>query len=161
MTTRQESIEKINDMVKDIGVAMLTTVDADADFHSRPMVTQEQDFDGDVWFFADRTSDKVREVMQNSSVNVSYANGGNYVSIAGNAYIVDDVQKKKDLWNEGLSVWFENGPESPEVILIRVDAKTAQYWDSADNAIGKAINAAKVLITGDKDAAGDSDKVQF
>ncbi|MEQ8675160.1 MAG: pyridoxamine 5'-phosphate oxidase family protein [Aggregatilineales bacterium] len=161
MPTRQESIEKINDMIGDIKVAMLTTVDGDGDFHSRPMMTQERQFDGDVWFFASRTSDKVREIEHESSVNISYVEGGNFVSIAGQAEIVSDVQKKKDLWNPALKVWFEDGPESPDVVLIHVDAKSAQYWDTPDGMIGRAISVVKVLLTGEEDAAGDSAKVQY
>ncbi len=161
MVNRQEAIEKINDMIGDIKVAMLTTVDHDGDFHSRPMMTQEHHFDGDVWFFASRSSDKVREIEGNASVNVSYVDDGNFVSIAGHAQIVSDIQKKKDLWHEGLEVWFDGGPESADVVLIYVDAKSAQYWDSPDNPISQAVNVAKVLLTGDKDDAGDSGKVQY
>ena len=161
MTSRTDEIEKINDMIGDIKVAMLTTVDADGDFHSRPMITQEHHFDGDVWFFASQNSDKVREIKANPSVNVSYVEGGNYVSIAGRANIVTDVMRKKDLWHESLSVWFPNGPEADDVVLIHVDAQTAQYWDSAGNPLTKAIDAVKVMVTGDKDAAGDSAKVQY
>lgn len=161
MTSRQDAIEKINDMIGDIKVAMLTTVDEHGDFHSRPMMTQEQRFDGDVWFFASRTSDKVREVEREPQVNLAYVEGGNYVSIAGKAEIVTDMQKKKDLWNPALKVWFEDGPESPDVVLIHVDANTAQYWDTPDGMIGKAISVVKVLLSGDEDAAGDSAKVQY
>lgn len=161
MVDRNEAISKINDMIGDIKVAMLTTVDADGDFHSRPMITQEHHFDGDVWFFASHDSDKVREIKANNSVNVSYVSGGDYVSIAGRANIVTDVLKKKDLWNDTLKVWFEDGPEADTVVLIHVDAHTAQYWDSADNPISKAVDVVKVMLTGDNDAAGDSAKVQY
>ena len=161
MTSRPEAIEKINDMIGNIKVAMLTTVDEDGDFHSRPMVTQEHHFDGDVWFFADRSSDKVREIEQNASVNVAYVEDGNFVSIAGKARIISDVSKKQSLWHESLRVWFEQGPESAEVILIHVDAESAQYWDTPSGALGKAVNAAKVVLTGDKNEAGDSEKVDF
>ena len=161
MTSRPEAIEKIHDIISDVKVAMLTTVDEDGDFHSRPMVTQENHFDGDVWFFADRKSDKVREIEQNASVNVAYVDDGNFVSIAGKARIVSDIAKKQSLWHESLRVWFDEGPESSDVILIHVDAESAQYWDTPSGALGKAVNAVKVVLTGDKDAAGDSAKVDF
>ena len=161
MVNRQQAIDKINELIADIEVAMLTTVDADGDFHSRPMITQEHHFDGDVWFFASNDSDKVREINANPSVNVAYVEGGNYVSIAGQADIVTDVTRKKDLWHDSLQVWFPDGPESSNVVLIHVDAQTAQYWDSADNAVSKAVDRVKVILTGDKDAAGESAKVEY
>lgn len=161
MTDRQEAIEKINEMIADIKVAMLATIDNDGDLHSRPMMTQEHEFDGDVWFFAARDSDKVREIQQNPDVNVTYVDDGNYVSIAGKAEIIADVQKKKDLWHESLSAWFEDGPEADSVVLIYVDAKSAQYWETMGGAIGQALNVMKVMLTGDKDDAGDSAKVTY
>ncbi len=161
MPNRKEAIEKIKEMIGDIKVAMLTTVDNDGDLHSRPMMTQAHYFDGDVWFFAARSSDKIREIERNPSVNVAYVEGSNFVSIAGTANIVSDVQKKKELWNTGLKVWFEEGPESSNVVLIHVDAKTAQYWDAPGNPLSQTVGMVKVLLTGDKDAAGESEKVQY
>jgi len=159
--SRQESLSKINDMIRDIKIAMLTTIDEDGDFHSRPMMTQEHEFDGEVWFFADRSSDKVREIESNPSVNVSYVANGNYVSLAGSALIVTDVAKKQELWNDALKVWFEDGPQSPSVVLIHLKAKSAQYWDTPGSAFGQAVSMIKVLLTGDEKAAGESQKVQF
>lgn len=161
MMNRTEIITKINDMIGDIKVAMLTTVDEDGDFHSRPMMTQKREFDGVLWFFASRSSDKVREVKVNPSVNVAYVDDGNYVSLAGSAEIVTDVLQKEALWNDALKVWFEDGPQSADVVLIRVDAKSAQYWDTPGSGLGQAVSMIKVMLTGDKDAAGDSEKVTF
>lgn len=161
MTTRHEALKKINKMIGSIKSAMLTTIDDDGDLHSRPMMTQEHEFDGEIWFFASRRSDKVREIERVPSVNVAYVDGSNYVSIAGRASIVSDIAKKKELWNDALRIWFEDGPESPEVVLIHVNAKSAQYWDTPDGVIGKAVSMVKVILTGDEDAAGDSEKVRF
>jgi general stress protein 26 len=160
-TTRQEAIDTLNRLISKIKIAMLTTVDADGNLHSRPMDTQQRDFDGDVWFFARATSEKVREIEQNPSVNVAYSDGNNFVSLAGKARIVTDVAKKKALWKDDLHVWFDNGPESPDVVLIHVDAISAQYWDGPDGPISKAISVIKVMLTGDDDAFGDSARVQF
>jgi len=161
MVTKREAVKKISELIKDIKIAMLMTEDAGGDFHSRPMMTQENEFDGDLWFFAGQTSDKVKEIEKKPAVNVVYVHGGKYISIAGKADIVTDVKKKKELWNETLRVWFETGPESPEVVLIRVDSKTAQYWDTPDGVIGYVADMVKVLLTGDKDGAGESAKVKF
>jgi general stress protein 26 len=39
------------DKIKDVRIAMMTTAEADGTMHSRPMATQEKEFDGDLWFF--------------------------------------------------------------------------------------------------------------
>jgi general stress protein 26 len=161
MPSRTELIKKINDMIGDIDVAMFTTKNDQNELHSRPMTTQKREFDGDLWFFADRTSDLVSELQRYSAVNVSYVVDGNYVSIAGQAKIVSDVRKKKELWHPALDGWFEKGPESLDVVLIRVEATSAQYWETPSGMIGKVLAMAKVILTGDDAAAGDSEAVSL
>ena len=51
---------KVTELIKDIKISMFTTVDEQGDFISRPMAQQEVEFDGDLWFFAERDSRKVR-----------------------------------------------------------------------------------------------------
>ena len=57
-STKQEKIEKVRDLIKGIKIAMLTTVNpTDGSLHSRPMATQEAEFDGDLWFFTAQAPD--------------------------------------------------------------------------------------------------------
>lgn len=159
---KQDAIGKINEMIRDIKVAMMTTIDIHGHLHSRPMVTQEVEFDGDLWFFAKENSDKVAEIKVNPKVNVSYVKGNSYVSIAATAYIIRDVEKKKELWHEPLKIWFEEGPESPKTVLLHLKGGTAQYWEGPSGGmLGSAISVIKVLLTGDEEEAGDSKTVQF
>ncbi len=65
------------------------------------MKTQEVEFDGDLWFFTKKETDKYREILQNSDVNVTYA-GKSYVSVRGKAEIVEDINKKKELLRDHL-----------------------------------------------------------
>lgn len=46
----QEELETVRELIKDIDTAMLTTVTEEG-LVSRPMKTQEIEFDGDLWFF--------------------------------------------------------------------------------------------------------------
>jgi general stress protein 26 len=159
--TREEAIKKLHDLIKGIKTASLVTVDNNGQLHSRPMVTQEAEFNGDVWFFTARDTDKTYESEMHPQVNVTYASGNTFVSLAGRASIVDDVAKKKELWKESLRVWFENGPEDPNVVLLKVEGDEAQYWDAPDGPIGSLVAMAKVVLTGNKNAAGESAKVNL
>ena len=60
-TTRERSMsaEKVAELAKGIRVAMLTTIDDAGHYVSRPMAQQQVEFDGDLWFFAERHSRKV------------------------------------------------------------------------------------------------------
>ena len=74
--TQEEEIKKLVDLIHDVKIAMLTTVDHDGSLRSRPMATQQTEFDGDPWFFTDGRSANIDEVQSEPRVNVSYANPG-------------------------------------------------------------------------------------
>src|SRR5262245_12988068 len=98
---RGECIEKLQAMIKGIKVAMLTTVDEDGALRSRPMVTQDVDFDGDLWFFTGAHAPKVVEVEREEQVNVTYASPSDnrYVSVSGRAELVVDRDKIEEMWS--------------------------------------------------------------
>lgn len=150
MTSREDSIKKINEMIKKVSIAMLVTQDSAGKLHSRPMTTQKMEFDGDVWFFVSSDANVVSNIKKNPEVNVAYSEDGNYVSLSGRAAIVTDDAKKRELWHPELKVWFEGKEaEAPEVMLIKVMAREANYWETGDGVIGNAIRTVKALLMGD------------
>lgn len=162
ITNAHEAVKKVNDLIKGIKFAMLTTITDSGELHSRPMTTMEAEFDGDIWFFAARDSSPVKEVRREPNVNVAYVRDNTYVSLAGVGEIVTDVGRKKAMWDDALKAWFKDqGPESPEVVLIRVDAKDAEYWEGPPGGIANAISTLLVLVTGDESKAGENKVVEF
>ena len=84
---RAAAIKKLGELIEDIKIAMLTTVEEDGSLRSRPMGTQQVEFDGDLWFFTGQSTAKVDEIQQDQHVNISYANpdDNRYVSVSGRA----------------------------------------------------------------------------
>src|SRR5690606_30642051 len=68
MQSEREKIEKLRELIKDIDIAMLTTVDEDGSLRSRPMGTQEAEFDGDLWFFTSLTTGTAIEIQLDNRV---------------------------------------------------------------------------------------------
>jgi general stress protein 26 len=83
------------------------------------------------------------------------------VSLTGSAAVVTDVAQKKDLWNAGVEAWLPQGPEDPSVALVKVDADSADYWDSPGNRLATALSFVKAKATGDKPATGHHKKVDL
>ena len=73
VTDRAANIEKLAELIRDVEVAMLTTVSPDGQLASRPMGTQQVEFDGDLWFAAGCYSGKAAEILARPNVNVAYA----------------------------------------------------------------------------------------
>ena len=75
-TTKHESVEKIAELIKDIRIAMLVTVDQRRGARSRPMATQDVPFDGTLWFFTSKDSAQAEEIARDPRVNVAYSSPG-------------------------------------------------------------------------------------
>ena len=127
---KKEEIETLRDLIKDIDTAMLTTATEEG-LVSRPMKTQEVEFDGDLWFFTKKDTDKYDEILNNQDVNVAYA-GKSYVSVRGKAEIVEDLNKKKELWSKMYEKIMQTTYDDPNVILIKVNVEAAEYWDQGN-----------------------------
>lgn len=161
--TQEEGRKKIGELIKDIQFAMLTTVEPDGTIRSRPMATQKQEFDGDLWFFTGASSPKVSEIRADSEVNVSFADPANnaYVSVSGTAQLVRDRRKIEELWNPILKAWFPDGLDDPDLALLKVTATQAEYWDSPNGKVVQALGFAKALLTGKQADGGENEKVSL
>lgn len=160
----QEQIERLGAAIKGIRVAMLTTLDPDGVLRSRPMGTQDTDFDGQLWFFTQEHSGKVHSIENEQHVNVSYADKDKnlWVSIAGRANLVKDKEKIRELWSPALKAWFPKGLEDPELSLLCVDVESAQIWDSPSGAFVMLAGFLKATLTGKSyDKNAHSDKIQL
>lgn len=158
-----EDIHKLGELIKEIKIAMLTTVDVNGQLRSRPMGTQKLEFDGQLWFFTKEHSPKVSEIMRDEHVNISYADPGSstYVSVTGVAELVNDRVKMAALWTPILKAWFPDGLDDPELALLRVDVQKAEYWDAPSSKIVQLVGFAKAAITGKQYDAGDHGKIEL
>ncbi|HEX6901633.1 MAG TPA: pyridoxamine 5'-phosphate oxidase family protein [Thermoanaerobaculia bacterium] len=160
----KNDIEKIRDLIKGISFAMLTTVDEDGSLRSRPMQTQDTEFDGELWFFTGASSHKVDEVQRDRRVNLSYADpdDNRYVSLSGTAALVRDRAKMKELWKPVLKAWFPGGLEDPELALLRVKVEKAEYWDSPSSKMVQLAGFLKAIATGKRlEYAGENEKLEL
>lgn len=126
----QEAIEKVRELIKGIEIAMLTTVSEEG-LVSRPMKTQDVEFDGNLWFLTKKDTGKFHELLRNRQVNVAYA-GKSFVSIRGEAELVESPEKVKEFWNPAYEKILETAYDDPNLVLIKVKAETAEYWDSGN-----------------------------
>lgn len=149
--TREQMIAKVGELIRNINMAMLTTEAEDGLLHSRPMATQQTDFDGTLWFFTGLASGKVNELEWNPEVNLSYAqpSDSRYVSVSGTAEVVQDRRKMQELWNEIYRAWFPKGLDDPDLGLLKVEVSSAEYWESPSGKMVQIFGFLKALATGE------------
>ena len=162
--TREQAINKLNQLIKGIRVAMLTTVDEDGELHSRPMATQKAETrDGVLWFFTSANSQKVEELQHDHHVNLGYASpdDNRYVSVSGAARLMRDRQKIEELWSPVLKAWFPQGVDTPDIALLRVEVHSAEYWDSPSSTMVKLAGFTKAVLHGERYEPGENERIDL
>lgn len=138
----REAIPEIAERLKAIDTCMLATHGDDGELHARPMSNNGQvEWDGSSWFFAPADGRLVAEIRRDPTAVATYRAEDRFawVALSGRAELVDDVDAKRRNWLPELERWFPNGPDDPNVALIRVDATGAQWWtDGGDGAASLA-----------------------
>ncbi|MFN6485890.1 MULTISPECIES: pyridoxamine 5'-phosphate oxidase family protein [unclassified Nostoc] len=135
-TGREQEIQKLHELIKDIDYGMFTTVDDDGTLHSCPMSKSgEISSEAILWFFTYASSYKVSEVEHHQQVNVTFSSAQQqrYVSISGDAELVKDRNKMRELWKPELQTWFPKGLDEPDIALLKVNINQVNYWDSTSS----------------------------
>ena len=132
-TTKLASVAKL---LKELDICMMTTRAAGGGLHGRPMSNNgEVEYDGDSWFFAQDGSRKVVEIDADPQVELAFIDtpNGTWINLEGEATVVrDDPERKREMWQKDLERWFANGPDDPEVVLIKVSARHIDAWAGED-----------------------------
>lgn len=127
---KTQEFAAVADAMAKIDFCMMQTV-SDHGVNTRPMSNNgEVQYDGVNWFFASASSTKIAELARDDRVQLTFADneGPSFIAVWGTGAVVTDASLKKQLWQESLERWFENGPEDPEVALIKVTAHKIQTW---------------------------------
>ena len=161
--TGAEGKKKIGELIKDIRICMMTTANADGSFDSRPMATQETEFDGTIWFLTHGESGKVHELADDSHVSLLYSDTSDskYVVAKGTASVSKDKAKIKDLWNPMFKAWFPGGEDDPSISVMKVDIHEAQFWTASSSKIIIGVKYLAAAVTGDHTKIGEHGTVKL
>jgi general stress protein 26 len=142
-------LAKLGELIRDIRVALLTTVDRDGRFHTRPVQTLQVDVDGTLWFFTDWSSPKADELHHDVRVSLGYAEPAKniYVALSGSGSLFRDLQKAQQLWSIEQRAYYPEGPEDHRLAVLRVLIERAEYW-IAPGRTSYLIAAATAALTG-------------
>jgi general stress protein 26 len=142
--------EKIKEIAEDVDICLFTTNLTEIPLSTRPMSTQKVEEDGTMWFFSEKDSEKNLHIKKDSRVQLFYAsrNSSEFLSIYGKASIIKDDNKARELWSPMVKTWFQEGPEDPNLTLIKVIPEDGYYWDTKDGKVVSMLKIAAGAITG-------------
>ena len=78
--------------------------------------------------------DKLDEIEKDGHVVVTMQSSTKFISLSGRATPVDDRGKIARLWKVEWKVWFPGGKDDPNILLLRIDGDTGEYWDNVSAA---------------------------
>lgn len=160
----EQDLKELQALLKDYETAMLTTRGSDGHYHSRPMAIQKRDLRYGMWFATYRESAKIQELEAHPDCAVSLFKGGHsatYVSISGTAKIVADREVIRRMWDLSWKPWFPNGPEDPDLVLIRVEPEHAEFVHPQTGRLAVLFTMAKRLITKEKEEPAPKKEIDF
>lgn len=145
--------ENLWNLIKDIKFGMLTHRHSSGMLHAHPLTTQNRSLDehNELYFFISKNGELYERLLTDGEVNVSYADPGDdsYVSLSGQARFIDDTTQKEALWNAMSKAWFPGGPTDPDLALLAVRIRHAEYWDVDESKMVQLFKMAKAAITGE------------
>lgn len=142
-----EGVKKLQELIDSINICFFCTdLKAGNGATATPMSAQKVDEEGNIWFFSGKDSDKNKEINKDLDVQLFFSHPGksSYLVVNGEASIVTNIEKMKELYSPVIKIWFKDGVDDPNISLIKVVTKNAYYWDTVG---GKAINFIKMLAS--------------
>ena len=136
--------EKFWDELKDSPFVMLGLQGVDDDF-TRPMTAQVDH--GRIFFFASRSENLFQALGRSNRAIATYAAKGHklFASIHGTLGEATDRAIIDRLWNPIIASWYKDGKEDADLVLLRLDAESADVWEAEAGATLKAA-ALKLLF---------------
>ncbi len=142
--------EKIAELLQSFHTAMLVTHGGMDSLHARPMEIAHTGPDCQVWFYTDGTTVKAEEIRQDQEVLLTFQKDHQkYLTLGGTAHLIHDRARIAEHWKEPFRVWFPGGVDDPNLVLVQIIPRHAEFWDNSGlQGVRYLYEAAKAYVTG-------------
>lgn len=157
---RQNSLSRVWDIMEKTGVGMLATR-FDAGLRARPLEPRPDRDEGAIYFVTDVRGckdDEIEAAPEVAFIVIDHEDKA-YLSISGRAEVMHDEDKAAAIWKKTDDVWWPDGPDDPNVRVLKLVPDKAELWDGPSNFAVAAFEFAKARITGEKPNLGENRKV--
>jgi len=145
------ALTKLRELLEHFPIAFMVTL-SNGHACARPLGVcgKPEEFDGTLWFITDRRSHKVEEISDGEETSLIFQNDerGTYAHMRGRASVVEDREQLAALYTPDQRTWFPDGPDDPNMTLVRFDVDDADYWDGHNSRARKAVAFLTSVITG-------------
>ena len=144
-STRKD-LRTIAETIEEAGVCMITTVDHSGGLASRPMIVQELDAEGNLWFFILSNSNLMNEIRRIPVVNITFTCGKEkFLSALAIGYEAFDDKKMHELWQPSMQKWFHEDWDGINLTFLKLDLQQIEYWGALHTRTFKIIDFVKTI----------------
>lgn len=147
----KEALEKIKEFIDGVETCFFCSdIKTGVPLSARPMTVLEVDDRGDLWFISRRDSTKDEEVKEDPFIHLLFQKNqrNGFLNIYGLSEVQDGREKIKKLWSPAtMNAWFD-GPDDPEISLIKVSPLQGHYWDDAYGGLISMVKIAAANLLG-------------
>ena len=134
------SLADIAEKMRDIDFTILSTRTEGGAIAGRPMSNnREVEFDGDAFFFTCDHTRTIADIERDPRVGLGFQGKAGalglrpfFLTVEGRAELIRDKARFEEHWTKGLDRWFEEGIDTPGLVLIKVHAERLHYWNGMD-----------------------------
>lgn len=139
-----KTLSEISEAMRDIDFCVLSARTADGSIGARPMSNnREVDFTGDSWFFSFDSARMIEDIARDGRIGLAYqgkpgllggviGKPGIFIAVECDATLVRDKAEFARHWDKSLDRWFQQGVDTPGLVMIHAAARRIHYWDGED-----------------------------
>lgn len=130
-----KSLSDLSEKMREIDIAMLSTHGENGTIAGRPMSNNgDVEYDGDSYYFTSEDTQMVADIERDPKVALAFQGEDAFsVAVEGEAELIRDKRAFEEHWSADLDDWFEDGPDTEGLVMIKVHATRVHYWDGEEN----------------------------
>ncbi len=98
--------------------------------NTAPEIFKSHDEDFLLYMATGHSSDKMKQIRANPKISVYFYKAGEMhtLRLVGSAEEINDLELKKQLWQDEWEMHWPGGVEDPELVIIRLEPDYAKGW---------------------------------
>jgi len=141
--------QQLDEAIDHFDTAMLITESRGGLVRARPIHIAQHRARAELWFLGRASDAKNDEILHDCRAAVTMQGSGRYVSLSGRARLSTDREKILKAWGPSQLLWFPEGIDDPELILIEFCPERGELWNRRGlNRLEYIWRAGKALLTG-------------
>jgi general stress protein 26 len=132
---KQDAITQGLELVGESKIAMLGTNGEGGFPNIKAMLNLKHEGIGTFWFSTHTSSKRVQQLKQDNRACIYFVDENEFegLMLVGVVDILQDIEARKMLWNDGYEIYYPLGVEDPDYSVLRFTDRQGNFYHGLDN----------------------------